>query len=274
MPEKEKTYDRVIFTPEVIKETVDMVRTTLPEKQREMTGETFNITVSSEESWSHDTEEEFFADYRKGFESVTFEKAYGLYEGKLRLMVYGKRTDVSVTMPSRPDVERVFNILESNVEKCHLPESPPKPVQKKRRRPKIKIFIGHGHNPQWKDLKDHLHEKHKLDVEAYEIGARAGLTIKEVLEDVLTSSSFAVLVLTGEDMDAKGGIHARENVIHELGLFQGYLGWERAIALIEEDVTEFSNIHGLNQIRFSKGNIRETFGEVLATIKREFSEKE
>jgi hypothetical protein len=44
--------------------------------------------------------------------------------------------------------------------------------------------------------------------------------------------------------------------------------------LLEEEVVEFSNIHGLNQIRFHKGNIRETFGEVLATIRREFAEKE
>jgi len=122
-------------------------------------------------------------------------------------------------------------------------------------------------------LKDHLHDKHGFDVDHYEHGARAGLTIKEVLDDMLTSSSFALLVLTGEDEDVEGKLHARENVIHELGLFQGYLGWKRAIILLEEGVEEFSNIHGINQIRFQKGNIKETFGEVLATIKREFSQK-
>ena len=72
------------------------------------------------------------------------------------------------------------------------------------------------------------------------------------------------MVLTGEDLDANGTLHARENVIHELGLFQGRLGWRKAIALLEEGIEEFSNIHGINQIRFSKGNIQETFGEVLA----------
>ena len=121
----------------------------------------------------------------------------------------------------------------------------------------------------WWDLKDHLHEKHGISIEAYEIGARAGLTIKEVLTEMLTSSSFALLVMIGEDLDASGKSHARENVIHELGLFQGRLGWRKAIVLLEEDVEEFSNIQGLHQIRFSKGNIKETFGEVLATIKRE-----
>jgi predicted nucleotide-binding protein len=163
-------------------------------------------------------------------------------------------------MPLRRDVENIFNLLESNVERCRIPT------------PNVKIFIGHGHNKQWKELKEHLQDKHGLDIEAYEMGARAGLTVKEVIDEMLDSSSFALLVLTGEDTDVKGSVHARENVIHELGLFQGQLGWRKAIILLEEDVEEFSNIHGTNQIRFNKGNIQQTFGEVLATIRREFSE--
>ena len=102
------------------------------------------------------------------------------------------------------------------------------------------------------------------------MGARAGLTIRDVLDDMLTNSSFALLVLGAEDTDAQGRYHARENVIHELGLFQARLGWRRAIIVLEEGVEEFSNIHGINQIRFSQGNIRETFGDVVATIDREF----
>jgi len=270
MPEKEKRYDRVIFAPEVIKDAVDMLVSTLPQNKRELPREILNIKLPSGEEWSHDSEEEFFADYRQGFQRALFEKVYSTHECILRLSAYNEDTVVSVKMPSRPDVEKIFSVFEANVEKCHIPEPPPK----KRHKPKAKVFIGHGQNPQWRDLKDHLHEKHKLDVEAYEIGARAGLTVKEVLDDMLTSSSFAVLVLTGEDVDAAGGLHARENVIHELGLFQGRLGWRKAIALLEEGVTEFSNIHGINQIRFTKGNIQATFGEVLATIKREFPEKE
>jgi len=123
-------------------------------------------------------------------------------------------------------------------------------------------------------LKDHLSDKHGLRVEAYEIGARGGLTIKEVLEEMLTASSFALLVMTGEDEDAKGAFHARENVIHELGLFQGRLGFRKSIVLLEENTAEFSNIQGVNQIRFSKNSIQETFGEVIATLKREFGTQE
>lgn len=87
---------------------------------------------------------------------------------------------------------------------------------------------------------------------------------------MLGRSSFACLVLTAEDEMADGTMRARRNVIHEAGLFQGRLGFSRAIVLLEEGAEEFSNIHGIQQIRFAKGNIKETFGEVLATLRREF----
>ena len=75
--------------------------------------------------------------------------------------------------------------------------------------------------------------------------------------------------MTGEDEQADGSLHARENVIHEAGLFQGKIGFERAIILLEKGCKEFSNIHGLGQIRFSKGKIEETFVEILRVLKRE-----
>jgi len=64
-------------------------------------------------------------------------------------------------------------------------------------------------------------------------------------------------------------MHARENVIHEAGLFQGRLGWRRAIVLLEDECEEFSNIVGLGQIRFSKGNIASCFEEVRRVLERE-----
>jgi predicted nucleotide-binding protein len=87
---------------------------------------------------------------------------------------------------------------------------------------------------------------------------------------MLSKTSIAFLVLTGEDRDADGEWHARENVIHETGLFQGRLGFSRAIVLLEKGTVEFSNIHGIDQVRFSKDNIKEVFGDVLAVIRREF----
>ncbi len=59
------------------------------------------------------------------------------------------------------------------------------------------------------------------------------------------------------------------NVVHEAGLFQGRLGFTRAILLLEDGCEEFSNVQGLGQIRFPRGNIRAAFEEVRQVLERE-----
>jgi predicted nucleotide-binding protein len=75
--------------------------------------------------------------------------------------------------------------------------------------------------------------------------------------------------MTGEDELADGKIHARMNVVHEAGLFQGRLGFTKAIILLEEGCEEFSNVQGLGQIRFPRGNIRAAFEEIRQVLERE-----
>jgi predicted nucleotide-binding protein len=134
-----------------------------------------------------------------------------------------------------------------------------------------KIFIGHGRSVQWRDLKDHLTDKHGYQVNAYEVGVRSGYTITHILGEMLTQSSFALIVMTGDDETADGHARARQNVVHELGLFQGRLGFNRAITVTESGLESFSNIDGVQQIKFVH-NIAETYGDVLATLRREFGD--
>ena len=108
------------------------------------------------------------------------------------------------------------------------------------------------------------------DVEAYEVGARAGHGIRDIPEEMLRQSTFAILVMTGDDETRDGVVQPRLNVVHEAGLFHGKLGFNRAVMLVEDGVEGFSNIHVIAQIRFSVGHIKESFGDVLATINREF----
>jgi len=224
-----------------------------------------------QERWTFDSAPEFFAEYRGECESarvnVTHDFTHSI-QLDYQTSFMGVESEVDVTLPSRSKIEGVFGIFEEALPGSSVPR--PKPHAKAADVPKVKVFIGHGRAEAWRELRDHLADKHGIAVEAYEIGARAGQTIREVLEQMLTQSSFAVLVLTGEVRDTEGGIHARDNVIHELGLFQGRLGFNRAIALVEEDVAEFSNIHGIQQIRFPRGGIKGTFGDVVAVIRREF----
>ena len=93
-------------------------------------------------------------------------------------------------------------------------------------------------------------------------------TVKR-LGEMLDAAAFAFLVMTPEDEQPDGRVRARENVVHEVGLFQGKLGFEKAIVLMEEGCEEFSNIQGLGQIRFPRGNISAKFEEIRRVLERE-----
>lgn len=131
------------------------------------------------------------------------------------------------------------------------------------------IFIGHGHSPVWRDLKDFLFETLHLQWNEFDREAFAGRTVIDVLDKMLKRATFAFLVMTAEDEHADGSRHARENVIHEIGLFQGRLGFKRAIVLLEEDCQQFTNLSGLLQIRFPRNSIRSTWEEVREVLGRE-----
>lgn len=132
-----------------------------------------------------------------------------------------------------------------------------------------RIFIGHGRSGDWNALKDFIRDRLNLDYDEFNRDSPAGLTGKERLEQMLDNACFAFLVMTAEDEHADGSRHARENVIHEIGLFQGRLGFSRAIILLEEGCEEFSNIHGIQQIRFRKGDLQAKRDDIRQVLERE-----
>jgi predicted nucleotide-binding protein len=132
-----------------------------------------------------------------------------------------------------------------------------------------KIFIGHGGSPVWRELKDFLVERLHLPVDEFNSVPTAGVPTAERLTEMLDAAAFAFLIMTAEDEQPDGMLRARENVVHEAGLFQGRLGFKKAIILLEQGCEEFSNIHGLGQLRFPKNNIRTIFEGIRQVLERE-----
>jgi predicted nucleotide-binding protein len=261
---KSKRYEYTRFSADVLREAIKVFQAKTNRGKP-----AWSVIMSADvgdSTWHYDSSEEFFADYRKAHGEAHYRENNGSVTVELYVHAFKDAALVEVTAPDRGSIEAVFEVFERHAASSRLP------VPKKKPPDPPTIFIGHGGSPQWRDLKDHLHEKHAYRVEAYEIGARAGHAIRDVLNDMLSKSSFAILVMTGEDQTSDGGMRARQNVVHEAGLFQGCLGFTHAIVLLEKGAKEFSNIHGIDQIRFDKGRIKETFGDVIATIRREFPE--
>jgi predicted nucleotide-binding protein len=132
-----------------------------------------------------------------------------------------------------------------------------------------RVFIGHGRSLLWRELKDFLHDRLKVQYEEFNRVSPAGIATSVRLEEMFDQAVFAFLILTAEDEQADGKEVARQNVVHEVGLFQARLGSRRAIVILEEGCEEFSNIRGLGQIRFPTGNIKASFEEVREVLERE-----
>lgn len=260
---KSKRYRDIKFDAKAIS-AADSALASIASTEREYS----DLSVHSDgAAWSYDSFEEFLAAADNGRVTLLITSR----DSKMCLEMLESRhtndveTSVTVEAPKREQIEQVFSVFDNAAERCCLPNQ----ARQEETGEEGRIFIGHGRSPQWKELKDHLQDKHRYTVEAYEIGSRSGHTIKDSLEEMLKASSVALLVMTGEDETNEGKLRARENVVHETGLFQGRLGFSRAVVLLEQGTEEFSNIHGIEQIRFAKGNIKEAFGDVLAFLERE-----
>ena len=131
------------------------------------------------------------------------------------------------------------------------------------------VFIGHGRSFVWRDLKDFVQDRLKLPWDEFNRVPVAGITNIARLAEMLDAAAIAFLVMTAEDEMADGVLQARMNVVHEAGLFQGRLGFSRAIVMLEEGCEQFSNIDGLGQIRFPRGNISAAFEEIRRVLERE-----
>jgi predicted nucleotide-binding protein len=284
MPTKDTTYPRVRFPVETIQHAFEVFGNVASESWREQAKiyesqshrdepETLSyltdLSISADNTkWTFNSSDEFYAELRKPHAAAQYSfntSSRLLSECMVRVYENEYNSEVSIRHPIRGMVERISAIFDAAAPGLTAPEPTPAAL------PRPRVFIGHGGaSTQWRDLKDHLQDMHAYDVTTYETGARAGHTIRDVLGEMLEDSSFAVLVMSAEDVQHDQSVRARQNVVHEAGLFQGRLGFSRAIILLEEGTDTFSNIDGVQYVPFSRNNIRETFGDVLATLRREF----
>ncbi|HEV2512582.1 TIR domain-containing protein [Bosea sp. (in: a-proteobacteria)] len=131
------------------------------------------------------------------------------------------------------------------------------------------VFIGHGRSGAWRELKDFVKDRLGLPFDEFNRVPVAGVTNIARLNEMLDAAAVAFVIMTAEDEQKDGKLQARMNVIHEVGLFQGRLGFTKGIVMLEEGCEEFSNIQGLGQIRFPAGRISAAFEEVRQVLERE-----
>ncbi len=254
MPRLHVRFSRTRFPAAVLSKAIETIWGGYPKSPYS----TLSVRNGARE-WSYDNWGEFVVALSGRYDDANVH----LQADQRSLMVYvgeGPYTTVTVTARSADEVARAMAVFEETAAQYRLPEPEPEPT------PPLRVFIGHGGaSTAWQDLKTHLQDVHHFDVIAYETGSRAGHTIRDVLEKMLAESSFALIVMTPEDGQADGTMRARQNVVHEAGLFQGRLGFPRTIIVLQEGVERFSNIDGVQYSPF-KSSIREVYGDVVAAL--------
>jgi predicted nucleotide-binding protein len=113
-----------------------------------------------------------------------------------------------------------------------------------------KVLVVHGRNHEVREQLARFLMKLELEPVLLDEQPAMGRTLIEKLE-AQSGTSFAVVILTGDDVGALAGDpeplrrRARQNVIFELGFSVGRLGREHVCALYEEGVELPSDIHGV-----------------------------
>lgn len=145
------------------------------------------------------------------------------------------------------DIDQVFEI------RAHSELQQPAPAS-----PKC-VFITHGRASDWREVQAYI--EHDVAMKTIELAEQPNLgrTQLEKLLDTADRCDSAVIVMTGDDVTDHGEARVRENVMHEIGYFQGRYGRGRVIFLYEEGVNVPSNLAGVVYSPFPKGRVSACF---------------
>ena len=129
------------------------------------------------------------------------------------------------------------------------------------------VFISHGRSSDWREVQSFIERDVGLPTIELAQEPNLGQTLFEKLALNADRCDCAVIVMTADDIANDGEVRARQNVIHEIGFFQGKYGRNRIVLLHEQGLTMPSNLGGLVYIPFPTRYI----GAGLHVLQRELT---
>lgn len=148
------------------------------------------------------------------------------------------------------DIDQIFE-LRANSELM--------PIVASNNESKRRVFLTHGRSMDWREVQSHIEKDVGLLTLELAQEINQGRTIIEKLFDNSDRCDSAVIIMTGDDIGPDGSARARENVMHEIGFFQGKFGRSKVVVLHEEGVSIPTNLSGVVYIPFPKGMVSAGF---------------
>lgn len=130
-----------------------------------------------------------------------------------------------------------------------------------------RVFISHGRSDDWRRVQPFIERGVHLGTIELEHQPNSGRTIIEKLIDTANLCDSAVIIMTGDDIANLDESRVRENVMHEIGFFQGKYGRKFVILLHEEGVNVPTNLSGVAYVPFPKGTIEASFHVIQRELK-------
>lgn len=132
---------------------------------------------------------------------------------------------------------------------------------------KESIFISHGRSNEWYKIQAYVEKDLHLSTIELAQQPNLGRTVLQKLNEESSKCKIAIILMTADDLFESGEMRTRENVLHEIGFFQGKLGLDKIVLLHEEGVNIPSNIHGLVYIPFPKDTAEAALGALTRELK-------
>jgi len=130
-----------------------------------------------------------------------------------------------------------------------------------------RVFITHGRSNDWRAVQAFVEKDLGLPTVELAQEPNLGRTIIEKLIDNAARCDSAVIVMTGDDVANEDEARVRENVMHEIGFFQGRYGRNLVVLLHEDGVNIPTNLAGVAYIPFPKDNIEAGFHVLQRELK-------
>jgi predicted nucleotide-binding protein len=122
-----------------------------------------------------------------------------------------------------------------------------------------RVFITHGRSDDWRAVQAFIEKDVRLPTIELEQEPNLGRTIIEKLADSAAQCDSAVIVMTGDDVANEDESRVRENVMHEIGFFQGRYNRTGVVLMHEDGVNIPTNLSGVAYILFPNENIEAGF---------------
>lgn len=141
------------------------------------------------------------------------------------------------------DIDQIFEIRANS----ELEQPKPQTVRR--------VFVTHGRSNDWRVVQAYIEKDVGLPTIELAQEANMGRTLIEKLVDNAARCDSAVIVMTGDDVANEDEARVRENVMHEIGFFQGRYGRSFVVLLHEDGVNIPTNLSGVAYVPFPKGTI-------------------